>query len=160
MIDSPTVSVSSLIISVVYVIMMKSWLCFRRHWAKACQSEYHVGLKNSHVVFSISWRTFIDYQRWASSYHRYSMFMLFSLAKISWYSWHFAALFVLISPIVLSSHFWSRPTIHLSWVKGQQRQQHGSWVARKDAVCQPVILQPEKSVHLKEPVVTYEARTI
>ena len=31
------------------------------------------------------------------------------------------------------THVWSRPIIHLSWVKGPQRQQHGSWVARKDA---------------------------
>ena len=32
--------------------------------------------------------------------------------------------------------------------------------ARKDAGCQTVILQPEKSAHLKEPVATDEAGTI
>ena len=35
-----------------------------------------------------------------------------------------------------------------------------SWVARKDAGCQPVILQPEKSVHPKELVATDETGTI
>ena len=68
-IDSPTVWVSSLIISVVYVIMMKSWLCLRRHWAKLVSQSITL---DSRIHMSCSaCRTFIDYQQWASSYHGY-----------------------------------------------------------------------------------------
>ena len=94
-IDPPTVWVLSRIISVVYVIWFElrfqSWalmtetvpfgstvdsqkkimIMLAPALSLACQSEYGVGHKHSHVVFGMSWRTFIEYQQWASSYHGY-----------------------------------------------------------------------------------------
>ena len=89
-IDPPTVWVLPLIISVVYVcwfeLRFQSWvLVTETVTGKHChsqkkimimlapalsstyQSEYGVGHKHSHVVFGMSWRTFIEYQQWASS---------------------------------------------------------------------------------------------
>ena len=77
--------VSHLIISVVYVswfeLRCQSWVLVTETekimimlapaLSSTYQSEYGVGHKHSNVVFSMSWRAFIEYQQWASSYLGY-----------------------------------------------------------------------------------------